>query len=143
MTQPQRRVPPFKPIAGYRRSMSAWYLRYRSPYRWYMLRELTCVAVGYYALLLICGLSNLRAGEAAFNGFIAGLRSPLWLTVNLVALALMLFHAVTWFLVMPKTTPMLFVGGKRVPGNAIISGGLAAFAVASLAVWIAFWATKP
>jgi fumarate reductase subunit C len=123
MTQPERRVPPLKPVAGYRRSMRHWYLHTRPVYRGYMLRELTCVAVGYYALVLICGLFNLHAGEAAFNGFIAALRSPFWLIVNLIAFAALLFHAITWFQVMPKTMPLLFIGGKRVPDRLISKAG--------------------
>ncbi|MDO5624822.1 MAG: fumarate reductase subunit C [Pseudomonadota bacterium] len=140
---PQRRVPPLKPVPGYERSMKNWYLHDRPVYRWYMLREMTCVAVGYYALLVIWALARLVAGPEAFDGFIAALRSPPWLAVNLVALAAIVYNAVTWFQVMPKTMPLLFVGGKPVPGRTIVAGGLAALVLASIAVFLAFWMTRP
>jgi fumarate reductase subunit C len=143
MTQPQRRVPPLKPVAGYRRSMKNWYMHSPAVYRWYMVREFSCVGVWYYAAVLICAMFRLGAGEAAFNQFMADMRAPGWLILNLIMLALMLLHSVSWFQVMPKTMPLLFSGGKRVPDSAIVNGGMAAFAAASAAVLIAFWVIKP
>jgi len=68
--------------------MAGWYMHGRNTYKRYMVRELTSVAVAYYALLVLYGLFQLHAGPEAFDGFIASLRSPLWMIINLATLAL-------------------------------------------------------
>ncbi len=143
MSQPQRVVPPLKPIKGYERSMKGWYVHARPAYWFYLVRELTCIAVGYYALLVICGLFQLQAGEEAFNAFMACLRSPLAVIINLLAAGLIAFHSVTWFMVMPKTMPFIFVGGKRLPARLITAAGLGGFGAASAALLLAFLMTAP
>lgn len=143
MTQPQRSVPPLKPMPSYRRDTRQWWRHARAPYRWYFLRELTCLPVAYYALLLIVALQRLLAGEAAFTQFITALRSPLWLALNLLALAGVAWHAATWFGVMPKTMPFLYWRGQRVPDQLLVRGGFVAWALASAAVFAAFWITRP
>ncbi|MDO5057920.1 MAG: fumarate reductase subunit C [Lautropia sp.] len=143
MTQPQRVVPPVKPVAGYRRPMKGWYLHARPPYRIYLLREATCLAVAYFALLVIVGLFRLKAGPEAWEAFLACLRSPLMVVVNLAAAGLIGFHAITWFMVMPKTMPFIFIGGKRLQPHLIVAGGIAGMIGASLALLIAFWMTAP
>lgn len=143
MSQPQRCVPPLKAVKGYERSMKGWYVHARPAYWFYLVRELTCVAVGYYALLVIYGLFQLHAGEEAFNAFMACLRSPLAIILNLVAAALIAFHAITWFMVMPKTMPFIFVGGKRLPARLITAAGLGGFGAASAALLIVFLMVAP
>lgn len=143
MTWPQRSVPPLKPVRTHRRGMRHWYVHERPAYRRYLLRELSCLAVSYYALLLMAALACLLAGEAAFTRFMAALRAPPWVLLNLLAVAGIGYHAVTWFLVLPKTTPFLYLRGRRVPDAALVRGGLAALALASIAVVLAFWMTRP
>ena len=106
MNQPRRRVAPLRQVKTYHRPMAGWYMHGRNTYKRYMVRELTSVAVAYYALLVLYGLFQLHAGPEAFDGFIASLRSPLWMIINLATLALVTYHAITWFLVMPKTAPL-------------------------------------
>lgn len=143
MSQPQRCVPPLKAVKGYDRSMKNWYVHARRPYHFYLVRELTCIAVGYFAMLLICGLFRLQAGEEAFNAFIECLRSPWMIIINLCTAGLIAFHSVTWFMVMPKTMPFIFIGGKRLPARLITAGGLGAFGAASAALLVAFLITAP
>jgi fumarate reductase subunit C len=139
---PERRVPPLKPVKTYVRSMDGW--SKRNPfYFWYLLREATCVAVGYYALLLICALERLTAGEAAFTHFMQAMASPGWIVVSLVMLLAMIYHAWTWFAVMPKTMPFVFVGGKRVSDATIVGAGGTAAVIVSLLILIAFLVCKP
>ncbi|MDO4905871.1 MAG: fumarate reductase subunit C [Lautropia sp.] len=143
MSRPQRVVPPLKPVKGYDRSMKGWYVHARRPYHFYLVRELTCIAVGYYALLVIYGLFQLHAGEEAFNAFLTCLRSPMAVIVHLVVAGLIAFHSVTWFMVMPKTMPFIFVGGKRLPAKTITAAGLGGFGAASVALLLAFLMTAP
>ena len=117
----------------YIRPMGRWWKR--DPFFMsYMVREATAVFVAVYTLVLLVGLVRLAQGEAAWNGWLAALKSPLSIAFHLVLLAAFVFHTWSWFSIMPKTMPLLFVAGKRVPPGAITGAGLAAAAVACAAV---------
>jgi len=114
--------------------MGAWWRR--DPFFMvYMWREVTAVGVAAYAVLLLAGLLCLMQGEAAWHAWVGWLRTPLSLLLHGVLLVAMGYHTLSWFDIMPKTMPMLFVGGKRVSGALITRLGLAAAVVASLVLW--------
>ncbi|MBK1680912.1 fumarate reductase subunit C [Rhodocyclus tenuis] len=120
------------------RPMAGWWLR--NPYFVrYMAREGTAVFVAAYALILLVGLVRLAQGEAAWNGWLAALQSPLSIILHLVFLVVFVFHTVTWFEVLPKTMPPLTVGGKRVAQSAITAGAIVVAAGASLALFGIVW----
>lgn len=121
----------------YQRAMAGWWRR--NPfYLWYTLRELSSLAVTAYALVLLVGLARLRQGEAEFDAWREALASPASLGFHALALLLVLYHAWTWFKVMPKTLPLLRIAGRRVPDEAIVAAGLAAAVLASaLLLWAA------
>jgi fumarate reductase subunit C len=118
----------------YVRSMDGWWRRDAYFIR-YMAREVTAVFVAAYAAVLLVGLVRLGQGEAAFNAWLQALKSPLSLLFHLILLATFVYHTWSWFNIMPKTLPMMFVGGKRVQPGTITGTGLAAAVVASLAVF--------
>jgi len=106
----------------------------------YMVREATAVAVWVYALVLTVGVLRLSQGEAAWNGWLAALRSPLSLLLHAVLLIGMVLHLHSWFEIMPKTMAPLVLGGERVPAHRIQRTGwtvalLATVLVCLLAVW--------
>jgi fumarate reductase subunit C len=109
----------------------------------YMARELTAFAVLAYAVILAVGLVRLAQGEAAWNGWLGALRSPLSIALHVVLLISMVVHAHSWFEIMPKTMPMLFAGGKRVGDAAIQRTGWAAAVVATLAMLALAWWMRP
>lgn len=124
---------------GYVRPMQGWWLRDRFFMR-YMLREATAVAVLAYAIVLTVGVVRLAQGEAAWNGWLAALRSPGSILLHIVLLAAMAVHAQSWFEIMPKTMPMMVVGRRRVAGSTITHAGWAATVAASMALLaIAWW----
>ena len=117
----------------YVRPMTRWWRR--DPYFVrYMWREATALAVAAYAVVLMVGVWRLAQGQAAFDGWLQALRSWPSVLFHLVLLAAMVLHAVSWFEIMPKTMPMMFVGGKRVPGSTITRSGWIATALVSAAV---------
>lgn len=126
----------------YMRPMAGWYKRDPFFVR-YMWREVTAVAVLLYAVVLMFGVLRLSQGEAAFNGWLAALQSPLSLIFHLVLLVAMVYHVYTWFEVMPKTMPALYSGGKRVADDAITRAGVIAAIVANLALLALVWGTRP
>ena len=79
-------------------------------------------------------LSSPYCGQAAWEGWLAALKTPLSLVFHLVLLATFVYHTWSWFNIMPKTMPIMFVGGKRVQPGMITGTGLAAAVVACLAV---------
>lgn len=117
----------------YVRSMDGWWKR-DSYFKAYMAREATAVFVAAYAVVLLAGLVRLSQGEAAFTHWLQYLKTPWMLVFHLIVLATFVYHTWSWFKIMPKTMPIMFVGGKRVQPGTITGTGLAAAVVACLVV---------
>lgn len=127
---------------AYVRPMGAWWRR--DPFfMQYMWREATALAVALYALILTAGLVCLARGEAAWNGWLAALRSPWSLLLHGLLLVAMLLHARSWFEIMPKTMPMIVIGGRRLAAATITRAGWAATVLASLALFAMAWWWQP
>ena len=126
------------PRHAYVRPMAGWW-RTDPFFLRYMARELTAFAVLAYAVILAVGLVRLAQGEAAWNGWLAALRSPWSIALHVVLLLSMVVHAQSWFEIMPKTMPMLFAGGKRVGEAAIMRTGWTAAVLATLALLALAW----
>jgi fumarate reductase subunit C len=124
----------------YRRPMTGWWKRDPFFMR-YMLRETTAFAVAAYAIVLCVGVVRLAQGEAAWNGWLQALRSPLSLLLHLVLLVAFAIHAYSWFQIMPKTLPMIKMGGEQVSAGAIQRTGWTAAALATVVVLLlaAWW----
>ena len=126
---------------GYVRPMQGWWRRDPFFVR-YMVREVTAIAVLVYAIILMFGVLRLSQGEAAFNGWLAALRSPGSILLHLVLLVSFAVHAKSWFDIMPKTMPMMFAGGKRVEGATITRTGYAVTSVATVLVLAIVWGMR-
>ena len=115
---------------------TTWFLRHPRYLR-YMAREVTCFFVGGYSLLMLVGLMRLSQGEAAWNGFLESLKSPLSVVLHLLALAFTVYNTVTWFNVTPKAMPIQ-VGEEFVPGIVITGAHYAGWVVFSVGLfWLA------
>ncbi len=112
-----------------------WWLT-RRRYTLYMIREATCVAVGGYTLFLLFLVS--RAGdEAAFSALVDRLSSPLSVVLHLIALLLLIYHAVTFIQAGPKAI-VLYRGDEKVNPKLIVAALYAAWLGASLVIaWFA------
>ncbi len=117
----------------YMRSMRGWWMR-DSFFVVYMAREATAVFVAAYALVLLAGLVRLSQGEAAWNGWLEALRSPFSLVFHAAVLATFVYHTWSWFRIMPKTMPLIFIGSRRLAPALITGIGLLAAIVACAAV---------
>jgi fumarate reductase subunit C len=139
---------PVTPPAGhgprrpYRRPMKGWWRRDPFFVR-YMWREATALAVMAYAVLLMVGVLRLSQGEAAWNGWLDALRSPWSIALHVALLAAMVFHAYTWFEVMPKTMPAIYSGGRRVPDATIMRAGLVVALLCNLGALAWVWLVRP
>jgi fumarate reductase subunit C len=122
----------------YTRPMAGWWRRDPFFVR-YMWREGTALIVMLYAVVMLCGVLRLAQGEAAFNGWLEALRSPLAMALHAVMGVAMVFHATTWFEVMPKTMPALMAAGKRVSESTITRAGIAAAVLTNLGLLALVW----
>ena len=122
----------------YVRSMDGWWKK--NPFFVeYVFHESTALFVLAYAFVLLVGLVRLGQGEAAWNGWLEALKSPLALACHLVLLAAITYHTISWFKIMPITLPPIMVGGKKLSPCAIVTGGLTAAAAAGLALFGLVW----
>ncbi|MEK7875365.1 MAG: fumarate reductase subunit C [Pseudomonadota bacterium] len=119
----------------YVRSMDGWWRK--NPYfTRYMVREASAVFLAVYAVILLIGVFRLSQGAAAYGAWLAALTNPLAIVFHGIALLAVAYHAYTWWKVMPKTMPMLHVGGRRIPEIALSAVGWAATLAASLVVYM-------
>lgn len=102
----------------------------------FVARELTCIAVGYFALLTMCQMSALISGPEAYQALQDWLKTPLAIVLTLLSLGAVLFHTVSWFNVTPRAV-VVRMGGKRLPDAAIIAPNYVAWIVISgIVAWI-------
>lgn len=118
----------------YVRPMAGWWRRNPFFMR-YMAREASAVFLAIYAVTLLVGVFRLSQGKAVYDAWLAALTSPLSIVFHLVALLAVCYHAYTWWKVMPKTLPMLHVGGRRIPETTLSAVGWAAWLAASVIVY--------
>ncbi|PIQ36823.1 MAG: fumarate reductase subunit C [Lysobacterales bacterium CG17_big_fil_post_rev_8_21_14_2_50_64_11] len=111
-----------------------WWLK-RPSYLRYMLRELTCIAIGAFAILLVFALLRLGQGAEAWQAFRAALATPLAIAWQLVALVFALYHSVTWFALAPRTM-LLQIGTRRVPAGWIAGAHYLSWVVLSAIVLV-------
>jgi fumarate reductase subunit C len=126
----------------YRRSMTGWWRRDPFFVR-YMWREATALAVAVYAVVLLAGVWSLSRGEAAFEAWLATLRGLPSIALHLVLAAAFVHHAASWFEIMPKTMPMIYVGGRPLAARTITRTGLLAALLAAMAMLLLAWVSRP
>jgi fumarate reductase subunit C len=113
-------------------SKTSWFLR-QPRFMRYMAREVTCILIGAYTLLLVVALKRLSEGQAAYEGFLEALRSPLSILFQLVALGFALYHTFTWFNVTPQAMPIQR-GEEFLPGSIVVGAHYGGWVVVSLVV---------
>jgi len=84
-----------------------WWLRNRR-YLAFQLREAGGVVCALYGLVLLNMLVQLRGGESDYTAFLNLLRTPPILYLNVVLFALVVWHALTWFMLIGKAQPIQF-----------------------------------
>jgi fumarate reductase subunit C len=112
-------------------------------HRWihfrFILRELTSLCVAYATVLTIYFVRGILLGPAYYAEFLARMARPGWLVFHVVVLGGLLFHSITWFHLAPRAM-VVKLGGRRVPGGAILLGNYLGWAAVSLVVVLLFFA---
>ncbi|OGA95224.1 MAG: hypothetical protein A3E79_15045 [Burkholderiales bacterium RIFCSPHIGHO2_12_FULL_61_11] len=117
-------------------SRTTWFFKHPR-YMRYMAREVTCIFIGIYTIILLVGLARLSEGQAPYEAFLAALRQPLSIVFHVLALAFSLYNSFTWFNVAPKALPIQ-VGEDFMPDSVVAGGHYVVWVLLSL--FILFWA---
>ena len=113
-------------------SKTGWYLKHPRYLR-YMSREVTCIFIGAFALLMLCAVERLSAGQAAYEQFLAAITGPLSALGLLLILAFAVHNTTSWFNVTPKAMPVQ-MGEEFLPGKYIVGAHYAVWAIVSVLV---------
>ena len=84
------------------------------------MRELSSVFVAWFAVFLMIMIVAIGRGEASYRDFLTWAASPVVVAVNVLALAFLVLHTVTWF----ALTPQAMEVRTRWPTRAACEGGL-------------------
>lgn len=113
----------------HRRIPVLWWTRKRS-YFVFVMRELSSLFIAWLVLYLLLLVRSVGRGEQAYEDFLDWATSPWLVVLNVVAVAFVVLHTVTWFSLTPQAM-VLDVGGRRVPPTVIIGAQYAALGVVS------------
>ncbi len=113
-------------------SKTSWYFKHPRYLR-YMSREITCIFIGAFALLLLCAVERLSEGKAQYEAFLAALTGAWSVWWLFVILAFAVHNATSWFNVTPKALPVQ-IGEEFLPGKYIVAAHYLAWLIASLVI---------
>ena len=112
-----------------------WWLRRRS-YLLFVLRELSSVFVAWFVVYLLLLVDAIHAGAGEYSRFLDWSGQAWVLVLNMVSLAFVLLHTVTWFGLAPRAIVVRLLG-RRVPPRAILAGHYLLWLLLSAAVaWV-------
>jgi fumarate reductase subunit C len=101
--------------ATYRQPVSRlWWLKKRT-YFLFVMRELSSIFVAWFTVFLMIMVVAIARGEASYQNFLTWAASPVVVVVNVVALAFLVLHTVTWFALTPQAMVVRGPGGRWVP----------------------------
>jgi fumarate reductase subunit C len=96
-----------------------WWAQRRS-YAMFMLRELSSLFVAVFVVELLLLVRAVANGPAAYEDFLDALTNPAVVLLNLVALAFVLLHAVTFANLTPRAM-VVRMRGRTVPPRVILA----------------------
>jgi fumarate reductase subunit C len=104
----------------YRQPVSRLWWTKKRTYFLFVMREVSSVFVGWFAVFLIVMVFAIGRGEASYRRFLDFAASPIVVVVNIVALAFAVLHTVTWFALTPQAMVVRF-GGRLVPAVKMVN----------------------
>jgi fumarate reductase subunit C len=112
-----------------------WWVGRRS-YLIFVIRELSSVFVAWSVVFLLLLVHAVGQGGKEYQQFLDRSSEPWMLVLNVIALAFLVFHAITWFNLAPQAI-VIRLRGKRVPRSWIVGAHFAGWALLSaLAAWL-------
>ena len=119
-----------------RRQLSTYWWLEKGAYMAFILREGSCVFVGWFVVYLLLMVRAVVDGPANYARFLEWSATPWVLTLNVVSFLFLVYHAITFFDAAPQAM-VVHVGRMRVPGRLVLTGHYVAWVAASLLVgWL-------
>ena len=104
----------------YRQPVSRlWWLKKRT-YFLFVMRELSSVFVAWFAVFLMIMVFAIGRSEASYQKFMNWAASPVVIVINIVALAFLVLHTVTWFALTPQAMVVRGPGGRQVVATRMV-----------------------
>jgi fumarate reductase subunit C len=99
---------------------ASWWLKKRN-YFVFMMRELSAVFIGLFAVATILQVRALRGGPEPYAQFMEAVRSPAAIAVATIALLFAILHSITFFMAAGRVL-VVQAGEERVPPALIVAG---------------------
>ena len=134
MSQSQVRSEYEQPVLPPR--VSTWWWLGKPSYFAFILRELSCVFVGWFAVYLLLLVRAVTQGDASYQEFLAWSATSRIVSLNIVSFLFLIFHTVTFFDAAPRAM-VVKIGSTKVPGSMVLAGHYAGWVAASaLVCWL-------
>jgi fumarate reductase subunit C len=118
----------------YRPTVPVLWWTHKLSYFVFVMRELSSLFIAWLVLYLLLFVRAVGRGETAYADFLDWATSPWLVGLNVVALAFLVLHTITWFSLTPQAM-VLDVGGRRVPPAAIIGAQYVGLGIVSVFVY--------
>ena len=113
---------------------TTWWLG-KGTYFAFILRESSCIFVGWFVAYLLMLVNAVIQGPAAFAEFMTWSASGPIILLNIVTFLFLVFHAVTFFDAAPQAM-VVKLGPNKVPGFLILAGHYAGWiAISALIIF--------
>ena len=114
--------------------MSPYWFFDRWPYLKFMVREASSAFVAYWAVVMLFQIWSIEHGVGAYARFEQWISNPAIIILNAIALFFIVFHAVTWFMLVPRVFFRQIMGNNSIPNEIAAAPSFGAWAVASIVV---------
>jgi fumarate reductase subunit C len=117
-------------VKMYHRPISTWWWVRKRSYFVFVMRELSSIFVAWLVVYLLMLVAAVGRSEAAYNDFLDWASSPWVVVLNVVALAFVVLHVVTWFSLTPQAMDVR-LRGQPVPAALVIASQYVGLVVVS------------
>jgi fumarate reductase subunit C len=117
----------------YRAPVSALWWLHRRSYLFFVLRELSSIFVAWSVVFLLLLVRSLAQGAAEYRSFLDWAGTPWVVALNLISLAFLVLHAITWFDLTPAAVAVR-LRGRPVPPVVVAGGAYAGWIVVSAVI---------
>jgi fumarate reductase subunit C len=119
-----------------RRPVSTYWWLEKPAYFAFILREGSCMFVAWFVVYLLLLVRAVLEGEASYRQYLDWSATTGVLFLNIVTLAFVVYHAVTFFQAAPQAL-VVRAGRRRVPPRLVLAGHYVAWIVVSVLVgWL-------
>jgi fumarate reductase subunit C len=120
----------------YRPAMPVFWWVGRRSYLIFVIRELSSVFVAWSVVFLLLLVNAVSQGAEEYRQFLHLSSEPWMMALNVITLAFLVFHAITWFNLAPKAI-VVRLRGERVSPSWIVSAHFTGWVVLSaLTAWL-------